>query len=77
MQIVLSTAHPAKFSEAVTKALRDSQDFNFKRDVEPKEFVGLLEKERRVINVPTADIEAVKKVVEEIAEKGKGSNVSV
>ncbi|KAI0301245.1 tryptophan synthase beta subunit-like PLP-dependent enzyme [Russula brevipes] len=51
VQVVLSTAHPAKFSEAVTKALSTSQGFDFDRDVLPHEFRGLLEKERRVIDV--------------------------
>ncbi len=64
VQVVLSTAHPAKFSEAVTKALSTSQGFDFERDVLPQEFRGLLEKERRVVDVdePTKDL--VKKVIE-------------
>jgi threonine synthase len=51
VQVVLSTAHPAKFSEAVTNALSTSQGFDFERDVLPQEFRGLLEKERRFVNV--------------------------
>jgi threonine synthase len=46
VQVVLSTAHPAKFSEAVTKALSTSQCFDFERDVLPQEFRGLLEREK-------------------------------
>jgi threonine synthase len=55
VQVVLSTAHPTKFSEAVTKALSTSQGFDFERDVLPQEFRGLLEKERRVV---TVDVES-------------------
>ncbi|PPQ92518.1 hypothetical protein CVT25_010351 [Psilocybe cyanescens] len=72
-QIVLSTAHPAKFSEAVSRALEGSPSFSFDRDVLPKEFHGLLEKEKRVIDVERADIELVKAVIEKVAEKAGAS----
>ena len=65
MQIVLSTAHPAKFSEAVNTALSGSTGFDFVRDVLPNEFKGLLEKERRVIDVQAPDVELVKEVIEQ------------
>jgi threonine synthase len=61
---VLSTAHPAKFSEAVTKALSEQQSFNFEQDVLPQEFRGLLEKERKVIDVDEPNQELVKNVIE-------------
>jgi len=64
VQVMLSTAHPAKFSEVVTKALSTSQGFDFERDVLPQEFRGLLEKERRVVNVDEPNKELVKKVIE-------------
>lgn len=56
-QIILSTAHPAKFAEAVTSSLASSAEvaFNFERDVLPDEMRGLLEKERRVEDVKVAD----------------------
>ncbi|KAF9255975.1 tryptophan synthase beta subunit-like PLP-dependent enzyme [Marasmius fiardii PR-910] len=63
-QIVLSTAHPAKFSEAVTKALDGVENFHFEVHVLPEEFKGLLSKERRVIDVESASVELVKKVIE-------------
>ncbi|KAI0074606.1 tryptophan synthase beta subunit-like PLP-dependent enzyme [Panus rudis PR-1116 ss-1] len=66
-QIILSTAHPAKFSEAVTRALSSSPSFNFERDVLPEEFKGLLEKKRNVIDVEAPDVELVKKVIEKYA----------
>ncbi|KAG6889493.1 hypothetical protein C0995_000658 [Termitomyces sp. Mi166 len=63
-QIVLSTAHPAKFSEAVSRALKDQAGFDFDRDVLPQEFRGLLEKEKRVIDVERPDVDLVKAVIE-------------
>lgn len=55
-QVILSTAHPAKFSEAVLSSLSSSGvAFDFERDVLPKEMHGLLEKERRVEDVKVAD----------------------
>jgi threonine synthase len=64
---VLATAHPAKFSEAVTQALAGRSTFDFDRDVLPKEFRGLLEKEKRVIDVDGPDVELVKRVIESFA----------
>ncbi|TRM66854.1 threonine synthase [Schizophyllum amplum] len=66
-QIILSTAHPAKFSEAVSRALQGYSEFNFERDVLPEEFRGLLEKKRNVIDVPKADVELVKQVIKKYA----------
>ncbi|KAF8902617.1 tryptophan synthase beta subunit-like PLP-dependent enzyme [Gymnopilus junonius] len=68
-QIILSTAHPAKFSEAVSRALEGTSSFNFDRDVLPEEFRGLLEMEKRVIDVERPDIELVKAVIEKFAQK--------
>ena len=65
VQIVLSTAHPAKFSDAVTRALANSSNFDFERDVLPKEFEGLLERERRVIDVGAPSADLVKRVIED------------
>ncbi|KAJ7216571.1 tryptophan synthase beta subunit-like PLP-dependent enzyme [Mycena pura] len=66
-RIMLSTAHPAKFSEAVTLALGAQPGFDFGKDVLPPEFVGLLEKKRNVIEVPQADVDLVKAVIERFA----------
>jgi threonine synthase len=63
-QVVLSTAHPAKFSEAVTKALGSAGELNFERDVLPEEFRDLLQRERRVINIKNVDVEEVKAAIE-------------
>jgi threonine synthase len=71
--VVLSTAHPAKFSEAVTKALSTSRGFDFEQDVLPQEFRGLLEMERRVVDVDEPSIELVKKVIEsKVGSTGNG-----
>lgn len=64
-QIILSTAHPAKFSEAVTRALSGYSGFDFEKDILPREFEGLLQKERRVINVDSPTVEAVRKVIDD------------
>ncbi|KAJ7507283.1 tryptophan synthase beta subunit-like PLP-dependent enzyme [Mycena galericulata] len=72
-QIMLSTAHPAKFSEAVTLALRGHPNFNFEQTVLPAEFVGLLEKKRNVIEVQRPDIDLVKAVIEGFAEREPNS----
>ncbi|KAI0752724.1 tryptophan synthase beta subunit-like PLP-dependent enzyme [Daedaleopsis nitida] len=71
-QIVLSTAHPAKFSEAVTRALEGSPSFDFERDVLPAEFQGLLERERRVIDVEAPKVELVKQVIQKYAVPAVG-----
>lgn len=62
VQVVLATAHPAKFNEAVSAALVNSAGFDFAKDVLPKEFEGLLDLPRRVIDVAGTS-EAVKDVV--------------
>ncbi|KAJ6591115.1 tryptophan synthase beta subunit-like PLP-dependent enzyme [Mycena vulgaris] len=76
-QIMLSTAHPAKFSEAVTLALRDQPKFNFERDVLPEEFIGLLDKTRNVIEVPQPNIDLVKAVIEGFADRDPSSDTVV
>ncbi|GAA6063467.1 hypothetical protein JCM10212_006329 [Sporobolomyces blumeae] len=64
VQVVLATAHPAKFDSAVSHALSSEPSFDFKRDVLPKEFEGLLDKPRRVLECEN-DPEAVKEIVKE------------
>ena len=68
VHISLSTAHPAKFSNAVDLALRKEPNFDFSK-VLPKEFVGLEEKERRVRSVPGGvGWEGVRAIVKEEVE---------
>ncbi|KWU42511.1 tryptophan synthase beta subunit-like PLP-dependent enzyme [Rhodotorula sp. JG-1b] len=68
IQIILSTAAPAKFSDAVSKALENETDFDFERDALPVEFKGLLDLPRRVIDVKN-DREQVKQVIRENVDK--------
>ncbi|PLW06277.1 hypothetical protein PCASD_25014 [Puccinia coronata f. sp. avenae] len=68
IQTVLSTAHPAKFAEAVIQSIHESpenlkHDFDFDKDVLPVEFHGLLDKPRRVIQVDGTDSGLTKQVV--------------
>ncbi|GAA5953354.1 hypothetical protein JCM21900_001825 [Sporobolomyces salmonicolor] len=72
IQIVLATAHPAKFDAAVSDALSSQPSFDFARDVLPKEFHGLLDKPRRVLQCKN-DPEAVKRIVKEQVEKLAGA----
>jgi threonine synthase len=66
--ISLSTAHPAKFANAVDLALKDEPGFSF-NTVLPQEFIGLEQKEKRVRTVPKgAGWEGVRTIVEEEVE---------
>ncbi|CAO3625744.1 unnamed protein product [Cunninghamella blakesleeana] len=64
VMISLATAHPAKFSDAVETALKNESGFNFNDQVLPKEFIGLLDKERSVVEVERADPQLVMDVIE-------------
>lgn len=78
-QVVLSTAHPAKFAEAVTGSLESAgATFDFERDVLPVEMHGLLERERRVrdVELPATQggkverlADATRAVIEEVADR--------
>lgn len=68
IQTVLSTAHPAKFAEAVSQSILQSEptlreQFDFQRDVLPPQFIGLLDMPRRVIHVPGISPELTKNIV--------------
>ncbi|BDD60426.1 threonine synthase [Monascus purpureus] len=66
--ISLSTAHPAKFADAVELALKGKEGFNFDKDVLPQEFVGLDKKDKRVTDVSN-DWKAVRELIKELVEK--------
>ena len=77
-QVILSTAHPAKFADAVVSSISadsdeaQAQDF-FNKNVLPAEMRGLLEKERRVIDVrgedaQTSDTDRFARLVERTRE---------
>ncbi|KAI7948288.1 hypothetical protein MJO29_009953, partial [Puccinia striiformis f. sp. tritici] len=67
VQAVLLSAHPAKFSEAVTQSivhlLSPPEDFDFERDILPIQFQGLLNKPRKVIDVHGINIVLTKNVI--------------
>ena len=86
LQICLATAHPAKFSEAVTLSLlgkgdesRSALKFDFDRDVLPVELHGLLDRERRVVNVQVGTrkpdlarlADEIKKVIEKKVDQNE------
>ena len=56
-QVILSTAHPAKFSDAVLSSFADHRDMAsyFDAHVLPPEMQGLLDKPRRVVHIPAGD----------------------
>lgn len=56
-QVILSTAHPAKFSDAVLSSFADHRDMAsyFVAHVLPPEMQGLLDKPRRVVHIPAGD----------------------
>ncbi|MBW0495556.1 hypothetical protein O181_035271 [Austropuccinia psidii MF-1] len=71
LQVVLSTAHPAKFSEAVTESLKAiDTPFDFD-EVMPDAFRGLLNKPRRVHEVPGTEIELTKAIIARNVQKSK------
>lgn len=57
--------------------MKQNASFDFHRDVLPEEFKGLLEKERRVIEVKGTDPELTKEVVIEQVQKLFGKNVAM
>lgn len=63
--ITLSTAHPAKFSEVVNKALLGFEEYDFDEQVLNDELRGLALKEKRILLVDEASLEKVKAVIEE------------
>jgi len=75
-QVILSTAHPAKFSDAVTQALSVNPSFNFNNDVLPPEFKGLLDKKRRVIDVDIPRVEKVQEAIVRVLGRDVGNSVA-
>ncbi|KAK2766972.1 threonine synthase [Arachnomyces sp. PD_36] len=67
--ISLSTAHPAKFVDAVDLALKEEEGYDFSK-VLPEEFIGLEEKENRVTSVPGGvGWEGIRSIVREEVEQ--------
>ncbi|KAK6457936.1 threonine synthase [Scheffersomyces xylosifermentans] len=61
--ISLSTAHPAKFSEVVNKALDTIDGYSFEKDVLPAELKALSTKEKRINLIDEASLEKVKDAI--------------
>lgn len=61
--ISLSTAHPAKFSEVVNKALDSFDGYSFEKDVLPEELKQLSTKEKRIKLIDECSLEKVKKAI--------------
>ena len=72
---MLATAHPAKFASAVDETLSSQTNFNFNRDVLPKEFEGLLQKERRVVPIAQPDTDLIKAAIVAGLEAEKSKKV--
>lgn len=63
--IALATAHPAKFAKAVDVALQDEESFDFAQ-VQPEQFVGLDQRERRVRKVdPGTGLAGIREIIAE------------
>ncbi|KAH0579597.1 hypothetical protein H2248_002448 [Termitomyces sp. 'cryptogamus'] len=58
-----SLSDPAKFSKAVSQALKDYNHFNFDHGILLQEFHGLLEKEKHVIDIKCPDVDLVNVVL--------------
>ncbi|AET37848.1 threonine synthase THR4 Ecym_2095 [Eremothecium cymbalariae DBVPG len=63
--ISLSTAHPAKFANAVDEALSIFEGYSFENDVLPEELKKLSVLDKKLRLVEKADLEEIKKVIEE------------
>lgn len=62
--IAMSTAHPAKFSEAVKLALKNESKFDFEKTVLPLELSRLTDMEKRVLTVENS-WETVRDIIKE------------
>ena len=68
--ISLSTAHPAKFSDVVNKALVGVDNYSFEKDVLPDDLKALAEKEKRIILIKEASLSEVKaRIIAELAKE--------
>jgi threonine synthase len=68
LMVTLSTAHPAKFLDAVQSAL---PELDFGATVMPEELRGIEKRERRVEHVKDGE-KGVRRIVERYAEESKG-----
>ena len=73
--VALSTAHPAKFSHAVEKALANEEGFQF-NDILPPQFIGLEDLPRRYMQIQkSGGLAGIRKVLlEEVARELDGKD---
>ncbi|CAI4869741.1 AFH_G0006190.mRNA.1.CDS.1 [Saccharomyces cerevisiae] len=69
--ISLSTAHPAKFADAVNNALSGFSNYSFEKDVLPEELKKLSTLKKKLKFIERADVELVKNAIEEELAKMK------
>nr|CAI6413448.1 AAC_HP1_G0006530.mRNA.1.CDS.1 [Saccharomyces cerevisiae] len=67
----LSTAHPAKFADAVNNALSGFSNYSFEKDVLPEELKKLSTLKKKLKFIERADVELVKNAIEEELAKMK------
>lgn len=68
--VALSTAHPAKFADAVDLALKGQEGYSFEDDVLPQEFKELPGREKKTLYAEKPDLELLKSIiVEELAKE--------
>lgn len=72
--VALSTAHPAKFAEAVNKALEGQPGYEFERDVLPDEFKAMMTQDTKKLFADKADIETIKAIIVDELKKEKNIN---
>lgn len=63
--VSLSTAHPAKFADAVNQALQGFEGYSFEKDVLPAELKRLSTLHKKIRLVEKADVALVKNAIEE------------
>jgi len=63
--ICLSTAHPAKFADAVNKSLEGFENYSFEKDVLPEELRKLSTLPKKIKLVSRADLQLIKKAIDE------------
>jgi threonine synthase len=57
--------------------LQSCPHFNFKRDVLPEEFVGLLDRQKRVVDIERPDVGLVKDAIERMVDNAEGGKNEV
>lgn len=67
--VSLSTAHPAKFADAVNQALSSFDTYSFERDVLPEDLRKLSTMEKKIKLVDSADLKLIESIIDEESAK--------